>query len=583
MKTFARKLFLAAALALPLAPIVPAAAIPAAAGRPGDSSEVQISRDRSFFVIGSELSLAIVERDMARVRTIVAEKPELVKKADKYYKITPLHEAAAAGLTEAVELLVAAGADVNAADSSGQTPLCSCADAETAKMLIAKGARADVRNRRGETPLHVVSGRKKTSPALVEFLVSSGLAADARDGDEETPLFAAASNSPEMVSALLAAKADPNARDSRQETPLHRAVRSDNPASAGLLLAAGAAVDAVARYGGPPIFYAESTAMVELLARNGADVNSRDRYGNTPLFNSKKPAVIASLVRLGADPNAQNAAGATALADACLLGRYDSAKALVDAGTDALLTDASGRTAIFSAASFDARHLGTAECSAAVGNAKKIVDLLLSKNAELNMADRYGQTPIFGAVNPDVAEYLASKGAKLSVRDDEGRLPIHSVRNRKMAEFFVSKGLDANAKTPGGYTPLILSVMKDLDLVEYLVEKGADVNATAFDKNGGCVTPLLAAIEYGNEKCVELLVRKGAKVNFASPGTGDTPLHAAAAAGNLKAAEFLVSSGADQAARNFKGKTPLDAALEKNRAAVADMLKKRASGSPGRR
>jgi ankyrin repeat protein len=67
-----------------------------------------------------------------------------------------LHYAAYGGHKEIAELLIAEGADVNAKDEDGVTPLHEAAFGgykEIAELLIAKGADVNAKNNGGETPL----------------------------------------------------------------------------------------------------------------------------------------------------------------------------------------------------------------------------------------------------------------------------------------------------------------------------------------------------------------------------------------------------------------------------------------------
>jgi len=58
------------------------------------------------------------------------------------------------------EVLLAKGADVDAKDGSGQTPLHVASSLETKRvpeLLIAKGANVNARDNRGNTPLHLAA------------------------------------------------------------------------------------------------------------------------------------------------------------------------------------------------------------------------------------------------------------------------------------------------------------------------------------------------------------------------------------------------------------------------------------------
>lgn len=73
----------------------------------------------------------------------------------------PLHAAAAGGRIEACRLLLRHGADPNAKQHGGYTPLMTAAFAnnrELAEMLIARNANIDVRNDEGKTAADVAAG-----------------------------------------------------------------------------------------------------------------------------------------------------------------------------------------------------------------------------------------------------------------------------------------------------------------------------------------------------------------------------------------------------------------------------------------
>lgn len=90
------------------------------------------------------------------------------------------------------------------------------------------------------------------------------------------------------------------------------------------------------------------------------------------------------------------------------------------------------------------------------------------------------------------------------------------------------------------------------DVVKYLVDAGADVNAFGLDGN----TPLHCAANHNNVAIVGLLIKRGSIIDKKNR-RGNTPLHVTCMTGNRKVAKILAFQGADMDAVSKEGWTPL--------------------------
>jgi hypothetical protein len=133
-----------------------------------------------------------------------------------------LIEAASRGDLEKVKRLLNEGADVNAKNKYGQTPLhwaATWGHLDIVKLLVDRGADINAKDEDGETPLHWAAANDHLD--VVEFLLDRGADVNAKSGYGQTPLHWAATYSRlDIVKLLLDRGADVNAKNGDGKTPL---------------------------------------------------------------------------------------------------------------------------------------------------------------------------------------------------------------------------------------------------------------------------------------------------------------------------------------------------------------------------
>ena len=101
---------------------------------------------------------------------------------------TPLHTAAGGeeDCPELCEILLKHDAEINAVDEDGNQPLhlaCQKAHTETVKWMLSHGADRNAANKHGQMPLHTVAGLRIDYPELCEILLKHSAKTNAVDED----------------------------------------------------------------------------------------------------------------------------------------------------------------------------------------------------------------------------------------------------------------------------------------------------------------------------------------------------------------------------------------------------------------
>jgi ankyrin repeat protein len=384
---------------------------------------------------------------------------------------TALMWAATRNDLDMADVLLRAGADVKAANQYGATALYAAAvspDAAMTERLLAAGADPNAHLLSGETPLMEASRRGNL--AIVRALLAAGADPNAQEanGGQNALMWAISQRHAAVTQALVQQEADVNARSKGGFTALMFAAQQGDADSARILLTAGANPNAVMPKNGlTPLLIASAMGRAKvaaLLLDKGADPNVVAASGFTSLHNAARRrgaaavTIITALLAHGAkpdvrlkqpkptaeSPNGIVFQGATPLAFAADVNNLDAVKALVAGGADPLIPTEQNTSPLMLAAGAGTdvvRSRSPAERAVAI----ETVRFLVEHGADVNAAGQFGWTPLHSATYQglnDVIEYLVSKGAKLDAKDGFGQTPL-SISNTIITKEVSSHGYQA--------------------------------------------------------------------------------------------------------------------------------------------
>jgi ankyrin repeat protein len=252
---------------------------------------------------------AVRARDRATLEKLIAADPALATSKDAAGS-TPLHHAAGFGTPDSLTFLIDKGADVNAKNRRGSTPLFwALHDESKVRLLVARGAAVAIKQVEGRTPVYqaAVLGN---GYAVLRLLLENGGDPNVATLNGLTPLNAAALRGDvDAVRLLIDTGANIDAKNGAGATALMGAASNGSAAAVQLLLEKGADARARTKLGETALGNAAgagSAEAVKLLLERGADVNSRNDRGYSPLMlaagsDAINPEVVKLLIGKGAD------------------------------------------------------------------------------------------------------------------------------------------------------------------------------------------------------------------------------------------------------------------------------------------
>jgi ankyrin repeat protein len=450
---------------------------------------------------GSDVADAAMQGNKEAVRSLLQKKANV--NTQQIDGTTALHWAVQADDLDMADLLIHAGANVSAMNRAGAAPMLLAAfngNAAMIEKLIKAGADPNAAlTKFGDTALMMTAKTGKAD--AVKVLLDHSAQVNAREtwGDTTALMWAVSEHHPTIVKMLVEHGADVNARskfvpsasgrgfegttpvaakpDQRPEefasgllTPLMFAAREDDMESARLLVAGGADLNAVGGDGKDALSLAAfsgSYNIASFLVDSHAKVNQADAQRFTPLFwaverRNMETApnfpwmvtidplpLIQKLLDAGADPNA-----------------------LVNNTPRARMRDGSPRI-VFATALMRAAFSGDVE----------LVKLLLAHGADPHIASRDRETSL-----------MAACGTGFINGYNKQRAPAERLA---VVKLLIDLGEDVNAADSYGITPLMVAAnLGDIAIVQYLIDKGADLSAHDLGKKndgafGSSVEPLM--------------------------------------------------------------------------------------------
>jgi ankyrin repeat protein len=470
------------------------------------------------------------------LRIVVGGLVVLLSSATAGAASSPMADAAMKQNREAVRSLLRQKADVNAPQVDGTTALhwaVRLDDLDTADLLIRAGAKVSAANRDGATPLQLAA--LNGNAAMIEKLVKAGADPNAplsASGDTAL-MLAARTGTTDAIKVLVETGANVNAKESwGGTTPLMSAVAERHPAAVRMLIERGADVSArsnfVAAANGRGFEGRTPSA-----PRPGQAVEEFASGWLTPLMFAAREGDLESarlLVTAGADVNAIAADGKDALGLAVFNGNYELASFLVDNKSKVNQADTQGFTPLFWAV--DRRNMETAPNFPWMVTAdplplvRKLLDAGANPNAVVDNTPRARMragsprivfaTPLMRAAfsgDLELVKLLLSKGADPNIRSKDYETMLEaaaglgfiqgyskgksSAERLEVVKLLVGLGADVNAADDYGITALMAAAnMGDVSIIQYLVDRGADLGAYDLGKKndgafGASVEPLM--------------------------------------------------------------------------------------------
>jgi ankyrin repeat protein len=486
----------------------------------------------------------------------------------QYYNESPFFAEEAAYFIRG--LVKHSGADVNARDAFGNTPLMLAIvndNTTIARTLLNDlGADINAQNKYGETAL--TQAAVKGDAAFVRDLLLKGADTASKNALQQTAADIAATTKAlePLLPYLKGEKPVADLKSAEDQMKRDAAVLDAATGPMKYLqdaLDKGGSPNAASRDGATALFFAYSLEHAQLLIDRGADVNARDTKGRTALMvaaDKGQQERIDALLKAGADPALTDADGKTAVDYAEERNNYKAADKI-----ESEIISRSGNKPELLAA-FEKKKAQRQLLDALRNDDPMAVVTALKAGADVNGLLPGGTTPLIYSIthaSAGTTAVLVQANADLNQPDAKGVTPLaqaYMAGQTKRFAKLLELGASPNVTTAKGLPLLIDMLINSRGGLDALLAAKPDVNVT--DANG--VTPIqLLTVNGGGAQLVKPLADLGANMNTPD-AQGYTPLMIALINRRTETAQALLEAGADASIAGPQGETALSIAQQQN-------------------
>lgn len=481
--------------------------------------------------------------------------------------VTPIAIAIENNVTEHVQFYAENGADINTKDTNGETPL-TLALKRNDNILETVLNRLNVNSQDsdGNTPLNVAI-LNNASLQKIQYILSLTDDVNVRNSDGNTALYLAVLKNRQKLGELLLAKhGDIFATNNKSQSPLSLALNAG-----GLImdwLVTSQTIKATDGSGNTALHYAAEWGLrsaISVLVQKGAALEAKNANGETPLFSaakSDKAEVIDLLVSEGAKVNVRDNLGSTPLHQAVRWGNLHTATKLLSLGIDVDSQNVSGKSPL---------------SEAAIAGKFDLAQLLLKAGADPNSSDTTGRTILMDSIrgrNENLVKLLLAYHANPQIQEINGRNAYHEAAasgDKKIITLILNAGGNPLSRDKAGNTPFSLSLREGNEVIKTVL--GSD--KTIADSDGN--TPVHIITKSGcPTKLLTMLITNGYPFDTRN-SDGYTPLGIAIENSNTEYSRILLENGANPFTMiDKKGKNPATIALEKKNDSILGNIVKHA-------